>query len=207
MKNIFRYAISALLAFVLIAQSPFTFAGNLVAGVGAVSTVGNWSNYSVVDVIAGSTLFPSTSKTTVLYIAFTAGTTADISNMVIYKTATRQSSILSVTPVTLGSVSSPVIDLTNKKTCKVQPVSTTNPCVVRLDPITLTLSPGDDYYFVLYFANNTNNSPLGGATPSFSTSSLTGYYIVGDQTQLKVGNPAPASNFNAPYFLVAVQTS
>ncbi len=207
MKNLFRYGTSSLLALLLIAQSPFMFAGNLVSGVSAVTSVGSWSNYSAVNVIPGATIFPSTAKTTVLYIAFTAGTTADISNMVLYTTAARQSKIVAVTPVKLASDSSPTIDLTNKKTCKTQPVSATNPCLVKLDPITLTLSPGSDYYFVIYFASNTNNGPLGGATPAFPTDSLTGFYITGDETKLKVGNPAPASTFNAPYFLVAVQTS
>jgi hypothetical protein len=207
MKNLFRYGTSSLLALLLIAQSPFTFAGNLVAGVGPVNSIGNWSNYSAVNVIPGATLLPSTAKTTVLYIAFTAGTTADISNMVLYTTAARQGKIASVTPVKLAGDSSPTIDLTNKKTCKTQPVSATNPCLVKLDPITLTLSPGNDYYFVMYFASNSNNSSLGGGSPTFSTSSLTGFYVSADETQLKVGNQLPAIEFTASYFLVAVQTS
>jgi hypothetical protein len=207
MKTAFRYSISFLLALLLIAQSPFALAGNLVAGVGAVSTVGSWSNYSVINIIAGSTLLPSTSKTTVLYIAFTGGTTADIGNMVIYTTAAHSSTIASVIPVKLGGVSNPTVDLTNKKICKTQPVSTTAPCVVRLDPITLTLTSSDDYYFVMYFANNGNNGPLGGASPAFPTTSLTGFYAGGDDTQLKVGNAVPSGGATSPYFLVAVQTS
>lgn len=197
---------SALLVFLLTAQSPFTFAGNLVPGVGIANSIGSWANYSAVNVIPGSALLPSTSKSTVLYLAFTGGTTADIAKMVIYKTASRQTKILSVTPVTLGGVADPSIHLSVKTTCKTQPLSVTSPCSVRLDPLTLTLSPLNDYYFVIYFTNDSNNSALGGASTTLP-SSLTGFYTPGDETQLKVGNPVPATSFTAPYFLVAVQTS
>jgi hypothetical protein len=192
---------------VLVAQSPFAAGGNLVAGVGAVGNVGQWANFSAINVIAGATLLPAVSKQTVLYIAFTAGTTADVANMVLYKTAARQSTILSVTPVKLGGISNPSISLTSKTVCKTQPISATNPCIVRLDPLALSLSPTNDYYFVIYFTSDSNNSALGGASPVTPTSSLTGWYASGDDTQLKVGDPVPTGGPSSPYFLVAVQSS
>jgi hypothetical protein len=59
----------------------------------------------------------------------------------------------------------------------------------------------------MYFANNGNNGPLGGASPAFPTTTLTGFYAGGDDTQLKVGNAVPSGGATSPYFLVAVQTS
>ena len=61
-------------------------------------------------------------------------------------------------PVKLKGVSNPIISLTNKKVCPTQPLSITNPCVIRLDPITLTPSTLSDYYLVMYFGNNSNNA-------------------------------------------------
>jgi len=208
MKNTLRGSTCALLIFLLIAQAPYVVASNWVAGVGLTSSVGEWSNYSAINIIAGPTIFPLTTSKTVLYIAFTGGTEADIGNMVLYTTATRQATITAVAPVTLGGVKNPSIDLTNKKVCKTQPVSAANPCLVKLDPLALKLSPQNDYYFVMYFGSGNNNSALGGASSQGLNTSLTGLFESGDQTQLKVGNPAPApGGGNAPYFLVAVQTS
>jgi hypothetical protein len=208
MKNTLRGSTGALLIALLIVQAPFVMASNWVAGVGTTSSVGEWSNYSAINIIAGPTIFPLTSTKTVFYIAFTGGTEADIGNMVLYTTATRQSTIASVTPVTLGGVKNPTIDLTNKKVCKTQPVSAANPCVIKLDPVTLKLLPQNDYYFVIYFVSDSNNGSLVGASSQAQNSSLTGLFESGDETQLKVGNSAPTpGGGNAPYFLVAVQTS
>src|SRR5271169_6261413 len=133
---------------------------NLVAGVGGpVSSSNQWENYSALNLIAGAFIFPAVAqvKTTVLYIGFTAGTEADIGNMVLYTTNRGNNKIKAVTPVKLKGVSNPIISLTNKKTCPTQPISVSNPCVIRLDPITLTPSTLSDYYFVVYFVENTNN--------------------------------------------------
>jgi hypothetical protein len=206
MRTLFHFATSALLIFGMAAQS-FAAGKNLVAGVGPVTSVGAWSNYSALNVISGPALFPVASKTTVFYIGFTAGTEADIGNMVLYKTAARGAKITAVTPVTLKGVSNPTISLTDKTVCKVQPVSVTHPCIVRLDSLTLSLSAAFDYYFVMYFTSSSNNGPLGGASPSFSTSSLTGWYLGADETQLKVGQSVPTGNSGHPYFLMAVQSN
>jgi hypothetical protein len=192
-------------------QAPAAPPINLVAGVGGpVSSSNEWENYSALNLVAGAFIFPAVAqvKTTVLYIGFTAGTEADLGNMVLYTTKRGNSKITAVTPVKLKGVSNPIISLTNKKVCPTQPISTTNPCVIRLDPITLTLSTLSDYYFVLYFGNNSNNATVGAANAQFPITSLTGWYLSGDQTQLKVGNSIPSGyNGTHPYFLLYVMSN
>jgi hypothetical protein len=142
-------------------QRPATAPINLVAGVGGpVSSSNQWSDYSALNLIAGAFTFPAvaTVKTAVLYIGFTGGTEADIGNMALYTTKRGNSKITAVTPVKLKGVSDPIISLTNKKVCPNQPISVTNPCVVRLDPMTLTLSTLSDYYFVMFLSTSNNNA-------------------------------------------------
>jgi hypothetical protein len=76
--------------------------------------------------------------------------------------------------VKLKGSSDPIISLTNKKVCPTQPISVANPCVVRLDPITLTPSTLSDYYFVVYYADDANNASVGAANAQFPITSLTG---------------------------------
>ncbi len=192
-------------------QAPAAAPINIVAGVGGpVSSSNQWENYSALNLIAGAFIFPAVAqvKTTVLYIGFTAGTEADIGNMVLYTTKRGGSKITAVTPVKLKSVSNPIISLTNKKVCPTQPLSTSNPCVIRLDPITLTPSTLSDYYFVMYLASNTNNETVGAANSQYPITSLTGWFESGDQTQLKVGNPIPSGYTGShPYFLLYVMSN
>ncbi len=95
---------------------------NLVRGVfGPVGTDNSWANYSVFNLIAGSALFPITSSTTVFYFGFTAGSEADISNMVVYTTPRGSLTISAVTPVKLGGVSNPTIHLSSTSVCPTQP--------------------------------------------------------------------------------------
>ena len=194
-----------------VAQVPAAAPINLVAGVGGpVSSSNHWANYSALNLVAGAFIFPATQNiaTTVLYIGFTAGTEADIGNMVLYTTKRGNPKITAVTPVKFKGVSDPIISLTNKKVCPIQPVSTTNPCVIRLDPITLTPSALSDYYYVQYLPNSTNNENLGAANASFPITSLTGWYLSGDQTRLKVGNSVPSGNGGThPYFLLYVMSN
>lgn len=204
MTLIFRFAALSILLFALGAQSPAATPFNLIAGVGPVSSVGAWGGYSALSYISGPDLLPKSSKTTTFYVGFTGGTTAVLGNMVVYKTGTRTSKIIGVTPVTLGGVSNPTIKISDTSVCPSQPVSVTNPCIVRLDPITLTLSVKDDYYLVMYFTTGTDISSTHGAFPS---DGLTGFYIGGDETKLKVGQSVPASNGSGPYFLMAVMSN
>ncbi len=210
MKTLYQFASLALL---LLAASIAAFSQpepqtakpfNLVRGVvGPLSSSSSWSGYSAVGIIYGAGVIPNTSKTTTFYLGFTGGAAADISNMVLYTTARNSLTITAVTPVTLAGSSHPSINLSSKTVCAVQPLSSTSPCVVRLDPITLALSAISDYYLVVYYtANDSNNAGLSGAAPSFHQSSLNGWYTSSDQTHLTVGQSIPNSNGgNQPNFL------
>jgi hypothetical protein len=164
----------------------------------------------VLSLIPGAGLIPVTSTTTVFYLGFTAGTEADVSNMVLYTTARGSSTITAVTPVKLGGVSNPTIDLASTKVCPVVEISDFNPCIVRLDPTTITLSALNDYYLVVYFtASDSNNSAIGLTQPSFAQSSLRGTYQSGDDNQLTVGGSIPStlSFANQPDGLMYVMTN
>jgi hypothetical protein len=192
-------------------QRPATAPINLVAGVGGpVSSSNQWENYSALNLIAGAFIFPAVAqvKTTALYIGFTGGSEADIGNMVLYATKRGSSKITAVTPVKLKGVSNPIISLTNKKVCPTQPISVSNPCVIRLDPMNLTLSTLSDYYFVTYFSTNTNNASVGAANSQYPITSLTGWYLSGDQTQLTAGSSIPSGYSGShPYFLLYVMSN
>jgi hypothetical protein len=208
---IFAITFACLASTAVAQQHPATAPINLVAGVGGpVSSSNQWEDYSALNLIAGAFIFPAVAqvKTTALYIGFTAGTEADIGDMVLYTTKRGNSKITAVTPVKLKGVSNPIISLTNKKVCPTQPISTSHPCVIRLDPMTLTLSTLSDYYFVMHFASNTNNQTVGAANSQYPITSLTGWYLGGDQTQLKVGNPIPSGYSGShPYFLLYVMSN
>jgi hypothetical protein len=188
-------------------QKPLTTTQNLVRGVfGPVGNNTNWSNYTVVNLVPGSGLFPITSTTTVFYYGFTAGTQADVGNMVVYTTPHGSLTISAVTPVTLSATSSPSIVLSNVSVCPVAP-STTTPCIVRFDPTTLTLSPANDYYFAVDFVSDTNNTTIGGATANPPQSSLAGTYFGGDQTRLTVGQSIPGHTYGGTTFLMYVMNN
>ena len=192
-----------------VAQKPATTTTkNLVRGViGPAGSNSEWSNYSVFNLVPGSALFPITSSTTVFYFGFTGGTEADIDNMVVYTTPRGSLTISAVTPVTLGGVSNPSIQLSSTSVCPVAPSSTT-PCIVRFDPTTLTLSPANDYYFAVYFSNDTNNSNIAGTQPSASQTSLLGTYFGGtDYTHLTVGQSIPGAANRSPAFLMYVMNN
>ena len=183
---------------------------NLVRGVvGPVSVSGSWSGYSALSSIPGAGLIPVTSTTTVFYLGFTGGSTADVSNMVLYTTPRGSTKISAVTPVTFGGVSNPSIHISTTAVCPKQPLSAGNPCAVRLDPVALSLSALSDYYLVVYFtANDNNNSALIGTVGGNRMSSLTGWFIQSDQTHLTVGQSIPAGlSANPPYFLMYVMTN
>jgi hypothetical protein len=215
MKTILKIAT---LALVTLAASVYGFsqkgekaskALNLERGiVGPLSSNTNWAGYSALSLIPGAGLIPISSTTTAFYLGFVGGSEADVSNMVLYTTARGGLTITAVTPVTLGGVSNPSIDLASTKVCPTQPLSTSNPCIVRLDALTLTLSALNDYYLVVYFtANDNNNNSVSATDPNFYISSLEGWFENSNETQLTVGSSIPSGNTaHPPYFLMYVMT-
>jgi hypothetical protein len=188
-------------------RTPTTPAQNLVRGViGPPGTNSSWSNYSVFNLVPGSALFPITSSNTVFYFGFTGGTQADIGNMVVYTTPRGSLTISAVTPVKLGGVSNPSIVLSNPSVCPVAPSSTT-PCIVRFDPAAISLSPASDYYFVVYFTSDTNNSGIAGTQAGVNQSSLAGRYSTGDDTNLPVGGSIAVAANGGPVFLMYVMNN
>jgi len=211
MKSFYRITASISLMLVLIAEGMAANPPmNLVIGVpGPLTSSPGWANYSALNIISGSSLLPISSTSTVLYVGFTQGTFADINNMVLYTTKRGRGTITAVIHVKLGGISNPSINLTDKAVCPTQPVSAVNPCVVRLDPITLSLSPLSDYYFVTYFTNDNNNYSVGVAAPQLSNkTSLNGSYISGDYSRLTVGKSVPSGSSNGyPFSLMFVMTN
>jgi hypothetical protein len=207
----FALAFASLTNTAVAQQQPAAAPINLVAGVGGpVSSSNQWENHSALNLIAGAFIFPAVAqvKTTVLYIGFTGGTEADIGNMVVYSTKRGGNKITKAIPVKLKGVSNPIISLTSKKTCPTQPISVSNPCVIRLDPMTLTPSTLSDYYFVMYFSTSSNNSTVGAANSQYPITSLTGWYLSGDQTQLTAGSTIPSGYSGShPYFLLYVMNN
>jgi len=212
MKNIFKFATLTLIIFaVSVCAFSATKPENLVRGViGPVASNVSWAGYSVLAQVSGAGLIPVTSTTTVFYLGFTAGTQVDINNIVLYTTPRGSLTISAVTPVTLGAVSNPSIDLASSSVCPVIEISTFNPCIVRLDPTKITLSALSDYYLVVYFTSgDTNNNSVGLTQPAFSQSSLRGSYANGDDSRLSVGGSIPTtlSFANQPYMLMYVMTN
>lgn len=187
-------------------QSQATVLSNMTEGIGTVTGGNlNWAGYSELVLIPGASLF-GTKGSTYLYLGFTSGSTVDVGNMVLYKTARSGSTIISATKITLGGITGPSINLTSTSVCPVQPVSVTNPCFVKLDPIKAALASTDDYYFVIFFTNDSNNQSVGAAGPSNSQGSLSGWDIVGDETRIKAKGTLPSgNNDSSPYFLMYLQ--
>ena len=78
----FRHIIASIsLTFVLVAQGmAVSTTMNLVIGVGGpLASSSNWKSYSAINIISE----PITSRTTIPYIGFTGGVSADINNMVL----------------------------------------------------------------------------------------------------------------------------
>jgi hypothetical protein len=190
-------------------QKPSTTIQNLLRGVmGPVSSNNSWANYSVFNTIPGSALFPITSSTTVFYLGFTAGSEADISNMVLYTTAHGSLTITAVTPVTLGGVSNPSVILDSTSVCPTQPLSTTSPCIVRLDPTSISLTPSSDYHLAIYFTDDDNNGSVGATQAgSIYQSSFVGTYYGGNYSNLTVGESIPSASNATPDFLMYVMNN
>ena len=214
MKNFYRLAAFGLalcgIAASVMAQEavvPPVVLSNIAEGTGTI-TNGNstWAGFSELVLIPGSGLLPVKATTNFLYLGFVGGSTVDIGHMVLYKTARNSTTVLTIKPVKLGAVLNPSINLTSPTVCPIQPVSVTNPCIVKLDVVTGALSTLNDYYFAIYFANDSNNAGgVFGAGQSPNQGGLSGYSIAGDQTRIKkLGALPPGFSGAAPYFLMWV---
>jgi len=203
MKTIFKLAKLTLMVFAV--SMPGFAAENLERGVvGPVGSNGSWSGDSAISLIPGAGLIPIAGSTTAFYLGFTAGTEADINNMVLYTTRRGSLKITAVTPITLGGSSSPTINLASTSVCPVAEISFNNPCIVELDTVPIKLTALSDYYLVVYFtASDANNGSLGVTEPVFGQSSLRGTYTNTDQSRLTVGASLPSSlGFTGPPFLL-----
>ena len=213
MKNFCRIAMLALvvslMATSVLAQdeAPAAALTNLTDGVGSISVgSSSWSDFTALTLIPGSGLFGVKATANNLYLGFVGGSTVDVGNMVLYKTAPSSSTVLSAKKVTLGGVANPTINLTSTSVCPNQPVSLANPCIIKLDPIKGALSTLNDYYFAVYFVNDSNNGSISAARTSYGQGSLSGWYVGGDQTKIKAKKTLPSgSNGGAPYFFLYVE--
>jgi hypothetical protein len=215
MKSFYKLAtlslmMSALAATAFAQDGPQTALANLTEGQGVIQSGSNpsWDGLSEFVLIPGASLVGPSSTTTALYLGFTGGSEADIGNMVLYEVPRNGSTVLKVTKVELGGTTAPSVVLTNTSTCPIQPVSVTNPCIVRLDTVKLALSPLDDYYLVIYFTLDTNNESIVGLGQSIDQGALSGFYLYGDQTRVGVKGALPTNeNTDQPPFFLAYVTN
>ena len=214
MKSFYQFATLTLTMAVLAASAfaqkpgPETTLVNLTEGQGVITSSGNpsWDGLSEFVLIPGASLIGASSRSTALYLGFTGGSEADIGNMVLYEVPRNGSTVEKVEKVTLGGTQSPSIILTNTSTCPVQPVSVTNPCIVRLDTVKLALSPVYDYYFTIYFTLDTNNEKISGVGQSGWPGALSGWNLYGDQTRIGVKGALPTNENSdqGPFFLAYI---
>ena len=187
--------------------APQVVLSNIAEGIGTVSNGGtSWAGFSELVLIPGTGLLPVKATTNFLSIGFYGGSTVDIGSMVLYKTARSGTAVLSAKKVLLGGKANPSIDLTNPANCPIQPVSLSTPCIIKLDVVKGALSPLNDYYFTIYFSNDSNNAAgVSGVGLSPNQGGLSGYNLVGDQTRIKKnGSLPPGYTGAAPYFLTSV---
>ena len=179
-----------------------TVLANLTEGQGTVvGSTSDWEGWSELTLIPGGALFGVSTASTVITLGFSAGSTVNIQNMILYTTARSGSTITATKKVTLGGKSNPTISLSSTSVCPTQPVSLTNPCFVKLDAIKEALSPLNDYYFVEYFTSDSNNNSMRGAGASNFNNGLTGWQIDGDDTQIPVAGTIPVGySGQAPIF-------
>ncbi len=210
MKTLFHWTAFALVTIAFsVPRTAAAAAENLESGiVGSVGSNSNWSGWSEVSLIPGAGLMPITSTKTTFYLGFTGGSRADINNMVLYTTERGKSKITAVTHVTLDGVSDPTIDLASATVCPGGAISTENPCIVRLDPTTITLSALNDYYLAVYFtSSDSHNESLSVTVPSVAQTSLRGSDQQEDDSRLAVGGSIPSLNYgNPPDLLMYVMT-
>jgi len=179
---------------------------NLIEGQGSLpGNTSDWEGWSELTLIPGAGMFAQTGKTTVLTLGFSAGSTVNIANMVLYTTARGSNNVTAVKKVTLGKKANPSINLLSTTVCPNQPVSVASPCFVALDSIAEALSPLNDYYFVEYFTSDSENQTMRGAGSASNQGALNAWQIDGDDTRIPVGGTIPVGyTAGSPIFLTYV---
>jgi hypothetical protein len=199
--------IMSVLAASAFAQVPAAALANVTEGQGTITSSSNpqWDGMSELVLIPGASMLGAAPSSMALYLGFTGGSEADIGNMVLYTTLRGGTAITATKKLTLNKSADPSINLTSTSVCPIQPVSATNPCIIRLDTVTGKLSPLNDYYFAVYFTLDTNNEKISGAGLSPAPGALTGWYLYGDQTRVGKDGALPSGyNGQAPFFLLYV---
>jgi hypothetical protein len=181
-----------------------TVLSNLTEGAaGAPGNTVDWEGWSEIDEIPGAGLFGVDSTDSYFTIGFSAGSTVNITSMVAYTTARASNVVTKVTKVTYLKKANPSIDLTSTANCPTQPVSATNPCLIKLDKAALEMIATNDYYFAIYFTSDSENNSMRGAGGSNQSGALTGWQIDGDDGLIPVGGTIPVGNSGAaPLFLM-----
>jgi hypothetical protein len=181
-----------------------TVLSNLTEGAaGAPGNSTDWEGWSEIDYIPGAALFGVDSTDSYLTIGFSAGSTVNITSMVLYTTARASNVVTKVTKVTYLKKANPVIDLTSTTNCPTQPVSATNPCLIKLDKAAVEMIATNDYYFAIYFTSDSGNNSMRGAGGSNQSGALMGWQIDGDDGLIPVGGTIPVGNQGAaPLFLM-----
>lgn len=208
--NIFHKLAVSTLMLTGLAGTAVAQLANLTEGQGTIANVSNpqWDGYSEVILIPGASLLGASSATTAFYLGFTGGNQADIGNMVLYQTNRSGIAVRRVNRVYLGGIQNPSINLTSTSVCPVQPVSVTNPCILRLDTLNLALSPTQDYYLAIYFTLDTNNEAISGLGQSLLQGGLSGFDLYGDYTRIEAGGALPEfGNTDQPPFFLAYVTN
>jgi hypothetical protein len=173
---------------------------------GAAGTPGNnvdWEGWSEIDEIPGASLFGVDSTDSYFTIGFSAGSTVNITSMVVYTTARANNVVTKVTKLNYLGKANPSIDLTSTTNCPNQPVSATNPCLIKLTKAAVEMVASNDYYFAIYFTSDSENNTMRGAGGSNQSGALTGWQIDGDDGLIPVGGTIPVGDAGAaPLFLM-----
>lgn len=169
-----------------------------------------WNNWSTITLLPGNSLLPVTNLTgspgTKIRFGFVGGTTADITNMVLYVTAQYTHVVQSSIQLTYQSQTFPIsIPITSGS-------SQQAPTIVTLDSIplsTLTFDDAHDYFIVVYFTNDTANQSVSliQSGQAFNASMLSVGVQGVDETGLTTGQTVPFPGSNSLRSILVTQVT
>jgi hypothetical protein len=173
---------------------------------GAAGVPGNstdWEGWSEIDYIPGAALFGLNATDSYFTIGFSAGSTVNITSMVVYTTVRANNIVTKVTKLNYLGKANPSINLTSTTNCPNQPVSASNPCFIKLTKAAVEMEASNDYYFAIYFTSDSENNSMRGAGGSNQSGALSGWQIDGDDGLIPVGGTIPVGDQGyAPLFLM-----